>query len=642
MKTKPTRRTGAATLLAIFAVLLPASVPLADEPSPPVELDDAITAVTVYSDQAAVTRSASVRLDAGRHQVAFDPLPANARPETAQVEAEGADILAVELLPPWPVDLGDEWTKAQAKQNKLLRKLADLQPRYEALRQEAGLLTSLGRSPVRKEGELGAALLASTRDEPVGRWQQARLDELASDAEDLRVTARGLRDQLDELQRSIAPAPDDGRIRIVATLSLTRATTVKLRATTRISGPRWVPDYDLHLDPEGGVGRVSVNALVSQATGEDWAGVPLRLSTATPGAAASLPQLTAWYLEEQKPPAPEMDMDYDEIMMEDMEAEAPRRESKKRKSSASRSRSSRRAPASAPPAESAAYGRGAGGSAVSVGAVRRDSGGYSQPAPVTAYEPPPPPPPSGDLIGRLLGPPPNGQRIISPPAIVVPPPSGPTVNWSRFNPARQAGGFDYAMLSAGPVDIPADGVARRIPLLSLELPARFEHRVPSAVEEAAYLYALLKQDGQAPLLAGEARVFQSGDLLGNTTLPKSARGATFEIPLGKDEQVRVERKVDEVADRSGPIAGGESLTRTVTLKLRNLRPDAITAVVTDRIPVTFEDGMKVQVTQEPDPATKVHSNGLIKWTVELAAGADQTLTFAYLVRHPRNTVLREQ
>ncbi len=641
MKTKPPRRTLAATLLAIFAVLLPASLPLADEPSPPVELDDAITAVTVYSDQAAVTRAASVRLDAGRHQVAFDPLPANARPETAQVEADGADILAVELLPPWPVDLGDAWTKAQAKQNELLRKLADLQPRYEALRQEAGLLTSFARTAVRKEGELGATLLATTSNEPVGRWQQSRLDELASDAEALRVTARGLTDQLEELQRGIAPAPDDGRIRIVATLSLTRATTVKLRATTRISGPRWVPDYDLHLDPEGGVGRVSVNALVSQATGEDWAGVPLRLSTATPGAAASLPQLTAWYLEEQKPPAPEMD--YDEIMMEDMEEEAPRsRESKKRKSSASRS--SRRAPASAPPAESAAYGRGSGGSAgVSVGALSRgDSGGYSQPTPVTAYEPPPPPPPSADLIGRLLGPPPNGQRIISPPAIVVPAPSGPNVNWSRFNPARQAGGFDYAMQSAGPVDIPADGVARRIPLLSLELPARFEHRMPSAVEEAAYLYALLKQDGQAPLLAGEARVFQSGDLLGNATLPKSARGATFEIPLGKDEQVRVERKVEEVADRSGPIAGGESLTRTVTLKVRNLRPDAITAVVTDRIPVTFEDGMKVQVTQEPDPATKVRSNGLIKWTVNLAAGADQTLTFAYLIRHPRNTALREQ
>jgi hypothetical protein len=641
MKTKTPRRTAAATLLAIFAVLLPASVPLADEPSPPVELDDAITSVTVYSDQAAVTRSASVRLGAGRHQVAFDPLPADARPETAQVEAEGADILAVELLPPWPVDLGDAWTKAQAAQNELVRKLADLQPRYEALRQEAGLLTTFGRQPVRKEGELGSALLATTSNEPVGRWQQARLDELASEAEALRVTARSLRDQLDELQRSIAPAADDGRIRIVATLSLTRATTVKLRATTRISGPRWVPDYDLHLDPEAGVGRVSVNALVSQATGEDWAGIPLRLSTATPGAAASLPQLTAWYLEEQKPPAPEPEMAYDEMVMEDMEEERPRREAKKQKSSASRRSRRSQAPASAPPAESAAYGRGSGG--LSTGAIRRgDSGGYSQPAPVTAYEPPPPPPPSGDLIARLLGPPPNGQRIISPPAINVPAPSGPNMNWSRFNPARQAGGFDYAMQSAGPVDIPTDGVARRIPLLTLELAARFEHRVPSAVEEAAYLYALLKQDGQAPLLSGKARVFQSGDLLGTTTLPKAARGATFEIPLGKDEQIRVERKVEEVADRSGPIAGGESLTRTVTLKLRNLRPDAITAVVTDRVPVTYEDGMKVTVTQEPDPATKVKSNGLIRWTVQLAAGADQTLTFAYLIRHPRNSALREQ
>ena len=633
-----------AALLAGAAVLLPGAGPLADEPSPPIELDDSISAVTVYSDQAAVTRSATVRLPAGRSQVAFDPLPAGARPATVQVVAEGGDILAVEVLPPWPAAPGAGWTAELAEQRRLYLELADLQPRYDALRSEATLLTSLRRQPQRKEGELGAVLLATTRDEPVGRWQAQRLAILAAEAEQLRVAARSLRGELDVLERGLAPAQIDQRIRVVATLSLRRAATVKLQATTRVAGPRWAPDYDLHLDPEQGRGRVGVNALVSQATGEDWRGVPLRLSTAIPGAAATLPKLTAWYLQEQAPPEPEPS--YEEVS--DYKEAAPRRE--KSKKSAAASRPSRRSSAPEPmaPAESAVYdydGDSAGLSVEMSGSVRRDGGGgsgaYAQ-SPVSVPSATRHQAPVGDLVTQLLGPPPTGAPVLSPPSIAVPAATGPSVDWSRFHPARQAGGFDYAMTSAGPVNIPSDGVARRIPLLSLELPARFEHRVPSAVQEAGYLYALLEQNGQTPLLAGEARVFQSGDLLGNSTLPMSARGATFEMPLGKDEQLRVERKVDEVADRSGPIAGGESVSRTVTLKLRNLRPDAVHAVVTDRIPVTWQDGMKVEMVEEPSPAAKVDAAGLIVWRVDLAPGADATLTFSYLIRHPRNTALREQ
>jgi hypothetical protein len=634
-----------AAALAGLAALLPPSGPRADEASRPVELDDTITAVTVYSDQAAVTRSATIRLEAGRRQVAFDPLPDGAWPATTQVDADGAELLAVEVLPPWPEDRGGEASSRRATRWRLERDLADLQPRYDALREEAAFLTSLSRQPARRDEELGAELIPTTKDEPVGRWQAQRLEALAAEAERLRVAARALRKSLDALDRERPTPVDDGRVRGVATLSVARAGTVTLSATTRIGGPRWVPDYDLHLAPDEGAGRVGVHALVSQATGEDWRGVPLRLSTATPGAAAALPKLAAWYLQEQAPPEPPP------LAERERMDEAPRRERAKKSSA-------RPSPSAAGRAESSAYfdddyaeesiadllsadgyGGDAGGSPSSSGAGYAGRSGAPMPPPMPVQAPPPP---SGDVLTRLLGPPPTGEPILSPPRIVLPAPTGPDVDWSRFDPARQAGGFDWAMQSVGPVDLPSDGVARRIPLLDLDLPARFEHRVPAAVQPAAWLYAVLKQDGQAPLLAGEARVFQSGDLLGDATLPMSARGATFEVPLGRDDQLRVERKVEEVADRSGPIAGGESVTRTVTIKLRNLRGEPARAVVTDRVPVTFQDGMKVQMLQAPSPPAEPDSDGLMTWTIDLDAGADAAVTFSYVIKHPRNTALREQ
>lgn len=626
-------------LLATAAALLAA--PAVASPPAPIELDDVIAAVTVYSDQAAVTRAASLRLVAGEHQLAFDPLPGGAWRNTAQVDVQGATLLAVEVLPPWPAEGGGEQQEWRQRRSVLQEELQDLGRRYDDLAREVQLLLNLQRDPAaRKEGELGVELMPRTVDEPVGRWQQQRFDGLASEAETLRAEARRVRDAMDQLDRELLPAPHDGRPRVVATVALERTATVRLAATVRVGGPRWVPDYDLHLDPAGGRGRVMVNALVSQATGEDWSGVPLRLSTATPGAAAELPQLSAWYLQEAAPEAPPTELlameadDYEEVA----EAEAPRRRSKEKKlDRAKRSSRSRRAPA-APSASRGDYGLGSDEDTGAVSPLELPSPEPARGA-LSARQPIRQP---GSPVELLLGPRPTGERLVVPPAITTPPPSGPTVNWSRFDPARQAGGFDYAYASAGPVDLPADGVARRIPLQTLDLAARFEHRVPAAVEQAAWLYALLEQDGQVPLLAGEARVFQAGDLLGNTILPKAARGATFEIPLGKDEQVRVERKVEQLADRSGPVAGGEAVSREVRLKLRNLRAEPAHLVVTDRVPISYDKGVKIEVTSEPRPAATQRLDGLLEWRLDLEAGADATITFGYAIRHPRNTGIWEQ
>jgi hypothetical protein len=639
---RPSTRSAA---LAAAATLLITSGGAAETPGPPIELDDVVSSVTVFSDQAAVTRSASIALDAGRHQVAFDLLGSGARAHTTQVDAEGAEVLAVEIVPPWPADTDSDETERAQQRRALQLEIQDLSTRYAGLHREAELLISIHRTPHRKDDELGAGLMPRTDKDPFTRWQRGRLDAMATEAEALRIRARAVRASIDVVDRLRAPETLS-RERVVVTLQVAHKTTVKISQTTRVSGPHWVPDYDLHLDPEAGVGRLVINALVAQNTGEDWDGVPLTLSTAVPGAAADLPKLTAWYLEEDAPPPPAEVMD--QSAME--ESRSLRKDSRKRESKSRPAPSSRPAPVRkrAQKADSAgAYADFDDALDDALGDALGGLGGggmRSEPAPddaAPAAVASPPPPGSGGLVQRLLGPPPTGGPLIVPPRIVIPPPTGPSVDWNRYHPARQADGFDFAMQAAGRIDIPSDGVARRIPLDTLELPVTYEHRIPAVLEQTAYLHALLKQNGRIPLLSGTARVFQSGDLLGDTTLPKSARGATFEIPLGKDPQVKVERKVEEEADRSGALGGGEAITRKVTIKLRNLRADRIHAVVYDRIPVTFAKGVKVQMLDDPAPTATVNSQGKITWTVDLEPGGEATLTFRYLIRHPRNTAIVE-
>ena len=73
----------------------------------------------------------------------------------------------------------------------------------------------------------------------------------------------------------------------------------ELRLTYDVTGARWEPAYDVHLDPRSDQVTVSLWAAVQQATGEDWPGVELTVSTAAPTTPV-LPELPAWRIGERE------------------------------------------------------------------------------------------------------------------------------------------------------------------------------------------------------------------------------------------------------------------------------------------------------------------------------------------------------
>ncbi|MBW2257388.1 MAG: DUF4139 domain-containing protein, partial [Deltaproteobacteria bacterium] len=72
----------------------------------------------------------------------------------------------------------------------------------------------------------------------------------------------------------------------------------------RVDGATWTPAYALHADGGFREGRLVVRALVAQATGEDWKGVTLSLSTAPCRRTVTVPKLRALRLGSVQPPQP--------------------------------------------------------------------------------------------------------------------------------------------------------------------------------------------------------------------------------------------------------------------------------------------------------------------------------------------------
>ena len=61
-----------------------------------------------------------------------------------------------------------------------------------------------------------------------------------------------------------------------------------------VPAARWVPSYELHLEDEAV--RLTLAALIAQATGEDWSGAQMCFSTANLSRSSVLPELDGWRL----------------------------------------------------------------------------------------------------------------------------------------------------------------------------------------------------------------------------------------------------------------------------------------------------------------------------------------------------------
>ncbi len=102
-----------------------------------------------------------------------------------------------------------------------------------------------------------------------------------------------------ELGSPVQPIPDRTEVAIaVRTADDAEGSEIELEVSYLVEGATWEPRYDLRLDETTGEVAVTWFGMVRQWSGEDWPASELRLSTARPAAAITIPELAPWFLTE--------------------------------------------------------------------------------------------------------------------------------------------------------------------------------------------------------------------------------------------------------------------------------------------------------------------------------------------------------
>ena len=261
----------------------------------------AITQVTVYADRAEVVRTFKGRLEAGEQTLVFDRLPGATRLDQLRVEGRGAFTL---------VDIRPETIQTKEVANAQVRALQDALKaqdlRQQALNQTEARLTFQKSALDKMLARLTTAGKESANPEmdPL-KWaafldfQDKQLAEVDRQLLALQTDREAVRVEVDRLNRELgALRGNERRSRLLAKVNLDvrQAGEVEVNLSYLVRGPSWSPSYDMRADTKAKTLEVTYRAEVRQATGEDWQGVSLRLSTAQPGLAGREPKMDPWFL----------------------------------------------------------------------------------------------------------------------------------------------------------------------------------------------------------------------------------------------------------------------------------------------------------------------------------------------------------
>jgi uncharacterized protein (TIGR02231 family) len=259
-----------------------------------------VTDVTVYNDRAQVSRTAQVELGQGINTLVFEDLPELVDSRGIQVDGSGsATVLDVRFktenfkdIPKdaWK-DLFDKQTRLQDEEKAVVQKIERLDEAKSFLKKISTKVTHTA------EKEEGGPNLDPANWENMLALYTSKNEEYDNAARNAATQLKEIREALKKVQADIRTAgADSNKQRRIVEVDLEAATAGKaeLKLSYVVRGPQWIPTYDIRVDTETRKMEVKYFALVRQNTGEDWADVALKLSTANPGLGGKHPEMEPW------------------------------------------------------------------------------------------------------------------------------------------------------------------------------------------------------------------------------------------------------------------------------------------------------------------------------------------------------------
>ncbi len=273
-------------------------------------LESHIIAVTVYKEQALVTRTAKIELTGEESVLRINELPITLKSESVRVKGSGK--IGVRLL---SVNTEKNYAtepviERQAQIEKQIQNLEaqkhNLQAQVDALSLQSRFIEGL-REKAEEQFSVSLARKNMTLSETLDL-----VNFLGSQYSEYVIATGEYQNQQEEIDKQIEAlklklqtlqTPNStSSFSLVIAIEPSGSGEFELEISYVVTGTTWTPLYDLRVDSGSRSVHLSYLAEISQNSGENWNDIDLTLSTAKPGLGTLPPQLKPWYID--TPPIP--------------------------------------------------------------------------------------------------------------------------------------------------------------------------------------------------------------------------------------------------------------------------------------------------------------------------------------------------
>lgn len=567
----------------------------------PMETRGKLDEVTVYRDQALVTRKIDLPEKAGLQEIVVTDLPAYILPESLYAEATGGiEVRSVRYrIRPVQQDVREEVRKLDEQIRDLQQKL-QVNARYRQLSDEhKQYLTKLEQftAPTANaeltRGVLNAETLKALSNYLLEQRKSVAEEELRLNDEQQKL---GEKLQVVNRERDVLTGGSAKTVREAVVFVNVKDDDVaastpgrRLRLGYLVSQASWSPSYSVRTDGKRKDVTVEYNAAIQQMSGEDWSDVAMTLSTATPSLVAKAPSLEPL----------EVTLSHmtgsgsgTVIARGNTEYFALKRGLQQQ----IRDLESQRGKAANRPAQQSAPNQPV--DQQMDGPWETDGSGVQ----------------ADDVFESKLNELANTAQVLD-----LLSQASPQAAKSERVAATEGVSVSYKLNAR--TALPSRSDRQLIQIASLKMPAEFYKVATPVLTSYVYEQASVTNNGRVVLLAGPVTTYSDGQFMGRSEMPTVAIGETFVVGFGIDASLRATR---ELASRTENIQGGNRVVDfTYELRVENFGSQPAHVRLLDRMPTGKETEIKLTLVSTGKPVsddptqTAKQKKGLLRWEVDV-------------------------
>ncbi len=189
-----------------------------------------------------------------------------------------------------------------------------------------------------------------------------------------------------------------------------------------------------------------------------------------------------------------------------------------------------------------------------------------------------------------------------------------------------------------PCNIPADGKQHSITVLQKDITTSYEYRAVPKLDTDAFIMARITGWDDLNLMSAKANIYFENMYVGETFINADETKDTLDIALGRDNSIQISRKRLKNFEKDKFLNDQKVLTYAYEINVRNGKNSNIRLVIEDQIPISNNQQIKVELTDNGKADVNEHT-GMLSWDLKLKPKENKSIKYSFVIKHDKDKQL---